>query len=111
MLTWLTTAARVVIIVNMNAIRLLKRRVPVDETSFAALLVWKVPHPAEGSAHFYKYSAAYIVRNVCVLRYDNERGKGDHKHVGEVETPYAFTTPEQLMADFWSDVDQWRAAQ
>ncbi|WP_371747516.1 DUF6516 family protein [Caballeronia sp. Sq4a] len=51
------------------------------------------------------------MRNVCVLRYDNERGKGDHKHVGAVETPYAFTTPEQLMADFWSDVDQWRAEQ
>ncbi|SAK81874.1 hypothetical protein AWB75_05175 [Caballeronia catudaia] len=97
-------------IVNMNAIRLLRRRVPVDEHSFAAFLVWQVPEPVEGSAHFYKYSVAYIVKGVCVLRYDNERGKGDHKHVGDVETAYAFTTPEQLMTDFWSDVDQWRAS-
>jgi hypothetical protein len=44
----------------------------------------------------------------CVLRYDNEAGKGDHKHVDGVETGYRFTTPAQLLADFWRDVDQWR---
>jgi len=43
-----------------------------------------------------------------VLRYDNEAGKGDHRHVGDVETEYRFTTPDQLLADFWRDVDQWR---
>jgi Family of unknown function (DUF6516) len=36
--------------------------------------------------------------------YDNERGKGDHRHFKGVETPYAFSTVEQLMTDFWSDV-------
>jgi hypothetical protein len=46
---------------------------------------------------------------VCVLRYDNEAGKGDHKHVGESETPYGFTTPAALIADFWRDVDEWKA--
>ena len=48
------------------------------------------------------------VAGVCVLRYDNEAGKGDHRHVGDVETEYRFTTPDQLLADFWRDVDQWR---
>ncbi|MCG5072158.1 toxin-antitoxin system TumE family protein [Paraburkholderia tagetis] len=47
--------------------------------------------------HPYKYNLAYIVRGVCVLRYDNERGKGDHKHLGAAEMAYAFTTPEQLL--------------
>nr|WP_318290120.1 DUF6516 family protein [Paraburkholderia sp. BL8N3] len=61
-----------------------------------------------GSTHHYKYSLAYIVGDVCVLRYDNERGKGDHRHAGDVETPYSFSTPEHLIADFWSDVDRWR---
>jgi hypothetical protein len=36
--------------------------------------------------------------------YDNERGKGDHRHFRGFETEYAFTTVEQLMEDFWSDV-------
>jgi hypothetical protein len=36
--------------------------------------------------------------------YDNERGKGDHRHLRGVESPYRFSTVEQLMSDFWSDV-------
>ena len=55
-----------------------------------------------------KYSLAYIVQSECVLRFDNEAGRGDHKHIGFVESDYRFTTPEQLLADFWSDVDKWR---
>jgi hypothetical protein len=31
-----------------------------------------------------------VVDGVCVLRYDNEAGKGDHKHIGTVETAYVF---------------------
>ena len=42
------------------------------------------------------------------LQFDNEPGKGDHKHLGAIEAAYRFTTPEQLLADFWSDVDHWR---
>jgi hypothetical protein len=44
----------------------------------------------------------------CVLRYDNEAGKGDHRHVGKTERSYGFTTPEQLLTDFWRDVENWR---
>ena len=43
-----------------------------------------------------------------MLRYDNEAGKGDHKHVGENEVPYFFINPQALLDDFWSDVDKWR---
>lgn len=49
------------------------------------------------------------VDGVCVLRYDNEAGKGDHRHLGKTEMQYAFTTIEQLYADFMSDVSSWRA--
>lgn len=63
-----------------------------------------------GSAHDYNHALAYVVREVCVLRYDNEAGKGDHRHIGDTETPYRFTTPGQLLSDFWHDVDQWRPA-
>lgn len=58
--------------------------------------------------HAFKYSLAYVIAGACVLRYDNEPGKGDHKHVGKTETAYRFTTPKRLIADFWRDVDEWR---
>jgi hypothetical protein len=41
-------------------------------------------------------------------RYDNERGKGDHRHFQGVETAYLFSTVEQLVADFWADVRRLR---
>jgi len=44
---------------------------------------------------------------VCRVRYDNERGKGDHRHLGEREEDYNFTTLEQLLADFERDVKEW----
>ncbi len=70
--------------------------------------MWQVAAPVPGSAHGFKYRLAFVVNGACVLRYDNKAGKGDHKHVGRKQTPYAFTTPAQLLADFWNDVDQWR---
>ena len=66
-----------------------------------------MPSPVRGSSHDYKYSLAYVVSGRCVLRYDNEAGKGDHKHIGAVETAYRFTTPAGLIADVWQDVDRW----
>jgi hypothetical protein len=50
---------------------------------------------------------AYVVRGECVIRYDNETGKGDHRHFGRVEEPYVFTTPERLIADFQNDIARW----
>ncbi len=38
--------------------------------------------------------------------YDKERGKGDHKHIGELETPYKFESAEKLVADFLADVER-----
>lgn len=43
-----------------------------------------------------------------MLRYDNEAGKGDHKHVGGREDRYAFTSLERLQDDFWADAAAWR---
>ncbi|HEX7325117.1 MAG TPA: DUF6516 family protein [Rhodanobacteraceae bacterium] len=36
-------------------------------------------------------------------RYDNGSGKGDHKHVGNREVPYPFTTLDQLLNDFLAE--------
>ena len=92
----------------MRAELLLGERHQLTDNSFAELRIWRVARSVRGSGHDLKYALAYVVAGVCVLRYDNEAGKGDHRHVGGVETHYAFTTPAKLMADFWNDVDQWR---
>ena len=50
-----------------------------------------------------------MVAGQCVVRYDNEAGKGDHRHLGERELPYRFSTLQALLGDFWRDVDNWRS--
>jgi len=49
---------------------------------------------------------ALVVDGVCVMRYDNEFGKGDHKHLGDQEVSYCFTTLDQRVDDFWADIAQ-----
>ena len=88
----------------MKAVQLVRTRIIYSETAFAELALWQVPKPIAGSVHQFKYRLAYVVDGVCVLRYDNEVGKGDHRHFKGAEMPYTFSTVEQLMADFWSDV-------
>jgi hypothetical protein len=62
----------------------------------------------QASAHEYKYSLAYVVEGECVLRYDNEAGKGDQIHSANADRPCKFTTSEPLLIDFWSDVGRQR---
>jgi Family of unknown function (DUF6516) len=71
--------------------------------------LWRLPVSVANSEHAFKYRLAFVVDGVCVLRYDNEAGKGDHRHVGEVEMAYMFESPRRLLADFWHDVEVWRA--
>jgi hypothetical protein len=43
-----------------------------------------------------------------LVGYDNEPGKGDHRHIEGKEEQYAFSTVEILMADFLADVRRLR---
>jgi hypothetical protein len=92
----------------MPAELLLRERHQLTDDSFAELRIWRVPTRVRGSDHGYKYSLAYVVAGECVLRYDNEAGKGDHCHRGGREERYRFTTPARLLVDFWSGIDRWR---
>ena len=85
---------------NMKAALLLRERLPFDDNSFVELVIWRLPRPAPGSMHPYKYRLAFIVGDECVLRYDNEAGKGDHRHTQTRELTYTFESPEKLVQDF-----------
>ena len=88
----------------MKAVLLQRSRVKLGAECFADIVIWQVPAPVFGSTHRFKYRLALVVEQACVLRYDNEAGKGDHKHRGACEVPYTFTTLDRLVDDFWADV-------
>ena len=92
----------------MKAVLLLRERHVLSEAEFAELVIWKVPRPLTGSKHLLKYRLALVSERECVLRFDNEAGKGDHFHKGARERPYEFASPEKLIKDFWAEVDKWR---
>lgn len=102
----MTTTAAVVKIYNMKATELLRRRIAYSELAFAELVLWQLPASVPGSAHFYKYRLAYLVNGVCVLRYDNESGKGDHRHFRNQESPYSFETVDELLNAFQRDIER-----
>ena len=83
---------------------LLKTRNTVG-LGFVEMTVWQVPKPMLPSEHPFKYSLVFIRDNQRVVGYDNERGKGDHKHLGPREVKYTFVDIETLVADFLRDVE------
>jgi Family of unknown function (DUF6516) len=70
--------------------------------------VWEVPDPVPPSEHRFKYSLFYGRPGERVVLYDNERGKGDHRHYGEREEAYEFKDVETLRSDFLADVQRVR---
>jgi Family of unknown function (DUF6516) len=105
----LDAAAGVGKITNMPATLLLRERRVLGDGRFAEIAIWRVPSAARGSPHVFKYRLAFVVDGVCVLRFDNESGKGDHKHIREREMPYEFQGPDRLVDDFWAEIVNWRA--
>lgn len=60
------------------------------------------------SMHRLKYSLFYGRHGERLVGYDNERGKGDHRHYGGHEEVYLFRSVEALLADFRADVERLR---
>ena len=91
----------------MKATALIRARIAYSEIAFAELVLWQVPKPPKGSTHSYKYRLAYVVRGECMLWYDNEAGKDDHRHYSGREGKYTFSTAEKLIADVQRDIARW----
>ncbi len=88
----------------MKAERLFYQRIDYDDGAIVEMLLWRVPSPVPPSTHGLKYSLFYGRPGIRQVGYDNERGKGDHRHYLDVEESYTFSSVEKLIADFWSDV-------
>lgn len=88
----------------MKAALLARSKEVRDDGSIVELVIWELPEPLLACEHRYKYRLFYGWPGREIVRYDNERGKGDHRHVGGEEKPYDFVSVEQLLDDFELDM-------
>jgi Family of unknown function (DUF6516) len=89
----------------MTRARLIRRRKRrYDDGMILEMVLWEVPSSLRGSTHTLKYSLFYGNEYMRLVCYDNQAGKGDHRHYGSVEESYRFTTAKQLLEDFLEDV-------
>lgn len=79
------------------------KRVAADGT-VVERVVYALPAPFADRPHGLKYRLYCGRKGRCLVRYDNEAGKGDHIHYGDSEQPYRFVSLEQLLCDFDDDV-------
>jgi Family of unknown function (DUF6516) len=87
---------------------LFHRKEDYDDGHIAELTIWLLPESTSERPHGLKYSLFYGREGERIIGYDNERGKGDHRHYGAVEEKYEFRSVRQLIVDFTSDVAKVR---
>lgn len=72
------------------------------------MTIWELPQAALERPHGLKYSLFYGRGGERIVGYDNERGKGDHKHLLDVETRFKFISVEKMVADFLADIQRMK---
>lgn len=90
----------------MKATRIFYDKAVLPDGAIVEMTIWQLPPASTERAHGLKYSLFYGRDGRRNIGYDNERGKGDHKHVRGLESRYTFTSVEQLVADFLADVER-----
>ena len=86
---------------------IIKDKRAVDGT-VTEVVVWQLASPVPGCYHLFKYRFYFgLADGTSIVRYDNERGKGDHRHFGSKEEPYHFVSLIQLFRDFNADKAAW----
>jgi hypothetical protein len=92
----------------MKAQRLFYDKAILPDGSIVEMTIWQLPQDTTERAHGLKYSLFYGRHGKRIVAYDNELDKGDHKHIGAVESRYRFVSVEKLVSDFLRDVNKAR---
>lgn len=92
----------------MKAKLLFKDKFIYKDGAIREMVIWRLPEADAERPHGIKYSLFYGFSDQCLIRYDNERGKGDHRRYSNSEEAYTFETVSQLMKDFRADIEQLR---
>jgi len=96
----------------MNARLIYREKYIYADGSVREMVLWQLPGKSVDRLHGLKYRLYYgLADGTCLVRYDNERGKGDHRHLRNKEAPYRFRNVESLMTDFLSDIEYVRSAE
>jgi len=72
------------------------------------MVIWRLPLRDRERPHGLKYRLYYGYPGKSLVRYDSERGKGDHRHEGEHEARYTFVSVEQVIRYFKADIERLR---
>ena len=91
----------------MKATLLARTKEVRDDGSIVEVVIWELPEPLSPSTHAFKYRLFFGKSGQDRVRYDNERGKGDHRHINGEELSYVFVSVDQLLEDFERDVQDW----
>jgi len=94
----------------MKAVRIFYDKALLPDGSIVEMVIWQLPSPSPERPHGLKYRLFYGRDGQRIVGYDNERGKGDHKHIMDVEQRYKFTTVDKLVADFLADIERMKNA-
>ena len=90
-----------------NAKPILRSKIIHSNGDIEELVIWKLSENTKDFPLGIKYRLYYGASDgKCLVRYDNEKGKGDHKHILGKEYPYKFKSVEQLIQDFIDDINK-----
>jgi len=93
----------------MKAKLLFKEKNLLEDGYIVELVLWELPEKTHDRPHGYKYRLYFgDSEGNCLVRYDNESGKGDHKHISDKEIAYEFVDRDKLIEDFYHDVIRCR---
>ena len=87
-----------------QATLIFKEKLVFPDKAIMEGVIWQLPEYSLERPHGLKYRLYYGRNGKRIIGYDNERGKGDHRHYRDKECTYAFSTVEQLITDFLADV-------
>jgi hypothetical protein len=92
----------------MKAQEVLHIKERLQDGAIIEMVIWQLPAGGEQGGHGVKYRLYYGKEGERLVGYDNEREKGDHRHIAGRELPYRFASVRQLVTDFFADVRKAR---
>lgn len=86
----------------MKAKLIYREKFIYEDGAIREMVLWQLPDGLKYRLYYGRPDGR------CIIRYDNETGKGDHRHFGGREEAYSFKGVEILVADFLKDIDRVR---
>ncbi len=94
---------------HMRARLIYREKYIYADGAIREMALWQLPEKTAEKSYGLKYRLYYgLSDGTCLVRYDNETGKGDHRHRGDREEPYQFKDVETFVAVVLQDIEKAR---